>query len=178
MNQTSSEGSGRTEPTRITPFGVLLKTIGIVIIIAILLLSLAAFVPPLFHYQTANIISGSMAPEIPVDSYVLASEGNYEELEPGQIIMFDLNGTTVTHRVVSNDPAEWSVVTKGDANEREDMHPVSYSQITGIVRFHMPLLGKVLHFISGLTGKLCALGVLVVGALLVFAGSHMRRRAK
>jgi len=178
MNQTSSEGSGRTEPARITPFGVLLKTIGIVIIIAILLLSLAAFVPPLFHYQTANIISGSMAPEIPVDSYVLASEGNYEELQPGQIIMFDLNGTTVTHRVVSNDPAERSVVTKGDANEREDMHPVSYSQITGIVRFHMPLLGKVLHFISGLTGKLCALGVLVVGALLVFAGSHMRRRAK
>ena len=143
MNQTSSEGSGRTEPTRITPFGVLLKTIGIVIIIAILLLSLAAFVPPLFHYQTA-----------------------------------DLNGTTVTHRVVSNDPAERSVVTKGDANEREDMHPVSYSQITGIVRFHLPLLGKVLQFISGLTGKLCALGVLVVGALLVFVGSHMRRRAK
>ena len=178
MNQTSSAQSHRTEPSGITPFGVLLKTVGIVIIIAILLWCLTAFVPPLFGFQTATIVSGSMEPEIPVDSYVLASKGSYEELQPGQIIMFDLDGTTVTHRVVSNDPSERSVVTKGDANEREDMHPVSYSQITGIVRFHMPLLGNVLHFMSGLPGKLCALGVLVIGALLAFTGSHMRRRAK
>ena len=162
-------------PARISPFGAFLKTLGTIIIILILLICLVAFVPPLVGVRTANIVSGSMTPAIPVGSLVAATPGTCEELEQGDIIMFELDGTTVTHRVVSNDVEAREVVTKGDANDRPDMLPVSYIQIEGIVRIHVPLLGSALQFISDLTGKLCAIGVLVLGVVLVFVGGRLRR---
>ena len=62
-------------------------------------------------------------------------------------IMFDLNGTTVTHRVVSNDPSERSVVTKGDANDMEDISNTHYSDLVGVVKYHIPVLGDYLMVI-------------------------------
>ncbi len=164
-------------PGRITPLGAFLKALGIIIVILTMLIALVPFLLPRFGVQTANIVSGSMTPAIPVGSLVAVIPGTYEELEQGEIIMFELNGTTVTHRVVSNDASAREVVTKGDANDREDMLPVSYDQIEGIVKFHVPVLGNVLQFISGLTGKIVAIVILLVGAFLAFTGDRMRRRS-
>ena len=173
MNENKTSGSAR-----ITPLGALFKVIGIIIIVLTMLICLVPLLLPVFGVQTANIVSGSMTPAIPVGSLVAVTPGTYEELEQGEIIMYELNGTTVTHRVVSNDVSAREVVTKGDANDRADMLPVSYDQIEGIVRFHVPVLGSVLQFISKLYGKLVALGVLAIGVIMVYAGDHMRRRTQ
>ena len=173
MNEKETSGSAR-----ITPLGAILKALGIIIIVLTMLICLVPLMLPLFGVQTANIITGSMTPAIPVGSLVAVTSGTYEKLEQGEIIMYELNGTTVTHRVVSNDVSAREVITKGDANDREDMLPVSYDPIEGIVRFHVPVLGSVLQFISKLSGKLVAFGVLAVGLLLTFTGDRMRRRSQ
>ena len=174
MNQTSSAQSHRTEPSGITPFGVLLKTVGIVIIIAILLLCLAAFIPPLFGFQTATIVSGSMEPEIPVDSIVYVKEADPEEIEPGEVIAFNTQGSPVIHRVVENKKDTGTYVTKGDANEVEDINEVSYLSLIGRVTHHYPVLGKVLNTYTDSTGRLYLLAIIVAGGLLDILSSVLK----
>ena len=50
----------------------------------------------------------------------------------------------VTHRIVSVDREEKLVTTKGDANQVCDASPVSWENIEGKVRFHIPGIGYLL----------------------------------
>ena len=158
------------------PFGILLKTFGILIIVLILLICMISFLPGMFGWKTANIISGSMQPEIPVGSLVLVAPCSSEELDAGDIIMYRSGGSDITHRVVSNDVQERTLITKGDANEREDLSPVFYDQVEGVIRLHLPAIGNLLQFIGNTTGKIYTLGILVLGVVLVFLGGTFRRR--
>ena len=165
-----------SEKQKITPFGVILKIVGIIIIVAILLVGLLAYVPSLFGCTTASIVSGSMEPEIPVGSLVIATEVPFEEIEPGDILMFHSGGTLVTHRVVANDTVVGQLTTKGDANDSVDLSPVSYYDVVGVVRIHLPAIGSLIEDISTRTGKIYMLVLLVVGVALVLAGGCMRRK--
>lgn len=158
--------------------GFILKFIGILVIVLVILVGLMSFLPRVLGYETANIVSGSMEPAIPVGSLVLAEKTEGETLENGDIIMF-LSGTTaVTHRVISNDREEGTVRTKGDANEQEDMLPVLYDRILGKVILHVPVLGDILQFFTPWLGKVCALIVLATGAVLAWLGGRASHSAQ
>ena len=74
-----------------------------------------------------------------------------EDIKVGDIIIFQLDETTVTHRVVSiNDDNTFT--TKGDANQTEDLAPVKFENYKGKTMFSIPYLGYIVNAIKTRTG--------------------------
>ena len=171
---------------RVTPFGRFLNIIGTLIMIAAIVVALGLIVPDLIGYQSFVVISGSMEPEIPVGSMVYARETDPSTLQTGDIIVFystdavesgaaSGNIVPVTHRVVQNDTASGEIITKGDANEQNDLRPVVYNNVVGKVALHLPKIGYLASPFATLAGKLSMVMVILAGYLLTEVGSHMRR---
>ena len=107
------------------------RILGIVIIAAVILSALVLTVPKIFGRSVYHVESGSMAPAIPVGSVIYVKAVEPETIQPGDIITYALGGSTITHRVVENRFVEGEMVTKGDANEQEDIQLVPYANIVG-----------------------------------------------
>lgn len=74
-------------------------------------------VPTVFGYQVYEVQSGSMDPTLPVYSLILSKvPSNPSQLEVGDVVTFDQNGTTITHRIVESLDKQGSITyrTKGD----------------------------------------------------------------
>ena len=141
------------------------KILGSLVIVGVILVLMILSLPRLFGYETYNVISGSMEPELPVGSLILVKPAEeISKIEEGEIICFYSNATVVSHRVVSNNVFAGQVITKGDANESEDIEPVQYNEVIGIVKHHIPILGSLGAYFSSASGKL------LVGELIVCAG--------
>ena len=153
---------------------VFLRIEGIVLIIAVLLVVVPAFLPKVLGYQTYHVVSGSMEPEIPVGSLVLAKTEDPADVMVGDIIVFRKAGAVVTHRVVETRIEDEQFITKGDANEISDMQPVSFRQLLGTVRHHYAHLGTILGFFSTLFGKIFLLVIIVIGVLLQILAGKMQ----
>lgn len=97
------------------------------------------------------ILSGSMEPVIHTGSMVLV-DGQTEDIQLGDIIMYRLKETNVVHRVVDI-REDGKLVTKGDNNENEDFAPVTRPQVCGKVikmpwGFCLPYAGYISNWIS------------------------------
>lgn len=106
------------------------------------------------------VVSGSMSPGMPVGSLALAVTTPASEAAPGQVVsVVTSNGTRITHRVVSADPAT-GMILKGDANPVADLQAYTVAAVDRVV-FSVPLLGYVASWLGspwvvGLGGGLCA----------------------
>lgn len=95
-----------------------------------------------------------------------------EELQLYDIIIYEIEGKMVLHRIVgieepnAEHPSQRYFLCQGDALERADRFPVLYSQIRGIYRGEkMPLAGNFVLFMQSPAGWLCVL--LTVFVILV-----------
>ena len=95
-------------------------------------------------------------------------------IEKGDVIAFYgslENGSIITHRVVSNNSVSGEFVTKGDANAKEDMEPVSYENFLGKVTLSVPMLGGILAAVVTVPGKIAAGSMILLALVLhVIAG--------
>ena len=91
------------------------------------------FVPKILGYSQYAVLSGSMEPGIPVGAIVYDRAFSGEALEKGAVVTYELSPETlVTHRVISVDQEDQTVITQGDANNVEDASPVAWQQIVGV----------------------------------------------
>lgn len=109
-------------------------------------------------FKVFNILSPSMEPKYSVGDlvYVKAIEnGNIKGIEVGDDITFVVGEdlTVGTHRVIAIDEEKQQITTKGLANETEDP-PVHFKNVIGEVKFAIPLMGYVSHFIQNPPGNL------------------------
>ena len=113
--------------------------------------------------QLYAVMSGSMAPSLPVGSLVISGKASPSSIREGEVITYLLpdGNTRVTHRVVEVQGGRF--ITRGDANERADAAPVEPSQVLGRMVAHLPYLGYLLVFFLSREGKAILLG----GALLL-----------
>lgn len=130
------------------------------------------------------VLSGSMEPDYPTGSLIYVKNVDPFELEPGDVITFMLNETTVaTHRMVGvvpddEDPSVIRFRTKGDSNDFEDGTLVHYKNVIGSPVFVIPLLGYVSNYISQPPGLYIAgIGLLLV-ILLMFVPDILRAADK
>ena len=72
-------------------------------------------------------------------------------LEPGMIVTLEVDGQVVTHRIVAADGSGFT--TRGDANDVDDDWQGVPVDVVGVQRARIPLLGKVLTFLAGITGS-------------------------
>ena len=152
----------------------LCSIIGTAILIGVIILLIPMSTPRLFGYDMYNVVSGSMAPEIPVGSMIFVEAVDSGELKEDDIIAFYRNGSVITHRVVENNILEGKITTKGDANNTEDMAPVTYKEVIGRVRFHIPILGDLSSHLTSSFGKIYLLALIVLGLLLHLLAVRLR----
>ncbi|MCR5095981.1 MAG: signal peptidase I [Erysipelotrichaceae bacterium] len=144
-------------------FGVLLLIITMSIVVSLI-------VPRIFNMSPYVIISESMYPELKVNDVVYVKAIDLNEVKEGDIISFYMNSnalTPVTHRVVSNDISRQQFVTKGDANEKNDIIPIAYEYVLGKVMFKIPFLGAILLLLESLAGKIVFIIMFLAGVVLI-----------
>ena len=96
-------------------------------------------------------------------------------LEEGDIVVFyktESDGVPITHRVITNNKEDKTLITKGDANEHNDILPVEYGNVVGCVEFHLPVLGYLSLFLAKPIGKAVMLLILLEGYLLTVIGGR------
>ena len=112
--------------------------------------------PPQFlGFSGFRVLTGSMEPAVPTDSFVLVKTCNASEIRVNDIISFyspdeTLRGAVNTHRVIAigEENGQIFFTTKGDANLIEDKLPVPGSSLIGRVVFVSHLLGVFVRLIS------------------------------
>ena len=157
-------------------FGKLIGAIGTILLVVAIIACLGLSVPRFAGIEQYVVISGSMEPAIPVGSMVYSAQTDPSTLEAGDIIVFynnEAGSTPVTHRVVENHVADGEIITKGDANEQNDMSPVIYSNVLGKLVLHVPMLGYIAAPLGTITGKIAMGCVILAAYLLTVVGSKL-----
>ena len=118
----------------------LINIISSIILLILILIIIVIFAPKLFSIEPMVVVSGSMEPSYMKGSllYVKESAGG---IQTGDVITFYRNGELVTHRVVEINTDEKTYITKGDANQVNDVQPVAWSDVVGVPVFDIPVLG-------------------------------------
>ena len=120
-----------------------------------------------------------MEPAIPTGSLVYIQEMEPEDVEADDVIAFygaKDSASIITHRVVENRVLMGEFITKGDANQTEDMNPVSYENFIGKVVKSYPEIGEIAQILTGPEGKVIAGGVIVAAVVLQILASMFERR--
>jgi signal peptidase I len=120
-------------------------------------------------YSFYVVLSGSMEPSIKTGSVIgVREEEKYEVKDIVTVKILENPNETYTHRIVKileeNDEIEY--VTKGDANESEDIQTASEDLIIGKKLFSLPLLGYVVNFAKNPTGFIL---MVIVPAIIIIA---------
>lgn len=165
--------------TKKSPAAVACSALGTILLIFLVLACIPLTLPRIFGYQIYTVVSGSMEPAIPVGSLVYISPTDPSEVEEDDVIAFygaRDSASIVTHRVVSNSNVMGEFITKGDANETEDMNPVSYDNYIGKVVLSIPVLGGIAQVFTSTPGKILAGCVIGVAVLLHLLASFIHKR--
>lgn len=143
--------------------------VSVVLILAVLLLVFTAF-SPVKSIQILRVMSGSMEPKIKVGGVVIVNKIPTESLKVGDVITFtssDDQNMTVTHRLVEiKDQEDGKVfLTRGDANQSNDIGEVRPDQVKGKVLLSVPFLGYISVWIKQPLGF--ALMVILPAVLII-----------
>src|SRR5699024_9486081 len=132
-------------------------------------------VPAVVGGHTATVLSGSMAPRLPVGSVLVDKPVKAGSLETGDIITYVSENSLVTHRIVrirhtEDGPA---FITQGDANDTPDREPVQPAQIRGELWYHVPYIGTVRDALTSPSGLVMAgSGVVLLTAVRFLVRLH------
>ncbi len=98
-----------------------------------------------FKYGSLVIATESMTGEINKGDVIFFEEYDKQTIEEGTVIIFEDHDVLVVHRVVEIEIINGNVhyYTKGDANEDNDVGFRTTSDIVGLVRYKLPMVGHV-----------------------------------
>ena len=139
------------------------------LLLILVLVCIPLTVPRFFGVRIYSVISGSMEPAIPTGSLLYITEAQPEEIKEEEVIAFygvKDSASIITHRVIENRVVMGEFITKGDANQTQDMNPVPYDNFIGKVAYTIPKAGKAAELFTSLEGKVLAAGVIAAAVLL------------
>jgi len=136
------------------------------LVIAILLIA----VPKLFGVEFRAVLTGSMTPDIPVGALVVIVPTEAKNIKIGDDITFVTGSEkVVTHRVVRIDRAKNEFTTWGIANDPSAIDaPNKYENILGVVKIHIPFVGRIFGWIATLSGKIIMATAIIAIYMLTF----------
>ena len=169
----------KKKKNRKNPVAAICSALGTLLLIIIVVACLPLTVPKVFGYEMYTVISGSMEPSIPTGSLVYIKDMEPQDVADGDVIAFygghDSNAI-ITHRVVKNRVVMGEFVTKGDANEKEDMNPIPYMNFLGRVELSIPVVGELAQMLTSMEGKIAAGTLIGVAVILQLLASLLDRR--
>jgi len=122
-----------------------LRLLAATYLIALAALLAATLLPVLIGWRPYLITSGSMQPDVPAGSVVLADRDGTLSATVGDVVVVHdpaRPGHLLAHRIAAVRP-DGALITKGDANAGRDTAPVPPTGVIGRVRAVVPLLGTV-----------------------------------
>lgn len=124
----------------------------------------------LFGYTFFQVATGSMSNTIEIGDVIIVKIT--EEIEENDIIVYEEEGSYITHRLISKNGEE--LIAKGDANNSEDK-PIKLEQVLGKVEIIIPKLGMWRDII--MTPEIIGL-IIVVIVLLSFVFFYNKNGGK
>lgn len=121
------------------------------------------------------VLSGSMEPAIQTGGLVF-TDTRQKTPEIGDIITYRIKDSQVTHRVIRKEKGK--LITKGDANDEEDLVSVNADQVIGKVVFTIPFLGYVAAFIRQKTVFAILILMILQELLFITQNERKERRAR
>lgn len=115
------------------------------------------YTPKTLKMDMKVVETGSMAPTIkPYSLIYIKPYDKFEDYRVGDIVTFTDNyqQKSFTHRIVEIDEQTQSFVTKGDANEENDLGKTSAEYAEGKVEATIPYLGYLVKFLRYTTVKI------------------------
>ncbi len=139
-----------------------IEKLGLVLLISMIIIITLIIVETRLNFKLLVVQSGSMTPTISVGSLVLAApEKDYQLNDivafiPPTSNSYDSNQTLITHRIIKQYKSEnvTMFVTKGDANNNQDMNALNEELIVGKVKYSFAGLGYAVDFIKSTPGFL------------------------
>ena len=153
---------------------VICRLFGWIMLLGVIAALVPVTVPRFMGYEIYNVVSGSMEPEMPVGSIAYVKVIDPVMLEDGEIAAYATEGSVIMHRVVSNHKVEGYLITKGDANEDEDIKEVQYANVRGRVVKYYPVIGQLMMLLANTLGKVLLLCLALCGVLLNVIAGRMR----
>lgn len=142
-----------------SPVSAICSSLGTILLVLLIVACIPFTLPRILNYQAYTVISGSMEPAIETGSLVYIGPVEPQDVEAEDVIAFyggrDSNAI-ITHRVVENRVIMGEFITKGDANQTNDMNPVPYDELIGRVELTIPKFGVLAQMMSGMQGKIAA----------------------
>ena len=148
-----------------------------ILILAVVGLAIALAGVRVLGYTPYAILSPSMTPQYQVGDLVYVKSCPPEEIEVGDVLTFVANENllVVTHRVADVDRENRCFVTKGDANNSEDLAPVLYENVLGTVRFSLPKLGYVSTYLTSPSGRYAGAAIILTLILLLILPEFFKK---
>lgn len=167
--------------------GTIIGTILCIILIPILIVNVTMIikgytnsskVPTFLGYAPMIVLTDSMFPDIKSGDLIIIKSVDAEEIREGDVISFfdpDGSGTSVvTHRVMSITKEKGlAFITKGDANNAEDLSPVPADNLVGLYQTVIPGAGNVAMFLQTTPGLVVCVALPMV---LLIAYELIRRK--
>lgn len=116
--------------------------------------------PKFFGFSTATVLSGSMEPTFSAGDILVFREA--DSYSVGDIVIFSQGDALVTHRIV--DETSDGFVTRGDANNSNDIQALDEENIEGVMLCAVPFIGQVFTFLRTPLGILV---LVIIGFLLI-----------
>ena len=160
------------------PLAVICSTLGTLALVALIAACVPLTIPRMLGYELYTVVSGSMEPAIPTGSLVYVENMDPTEVQEGDVIAFySVQGgsAVITHRVVTNSTVMGEFITKGDANEENDMSPIPYYYIGRVVK-SIPRVGSMAQTFTSSTGKLAAASLMGLGVILHLLAAVLNRK--
>ena len=122
----------------------------------IVLIIMVILVSGIFTHTIVAIGSNSMVPIYERGDAVIYKKTKAKDVKIGEIIAFKKDGRIITHRVINKkkNEADYTFITKGDANNAPDSSRVEEKELLGVVKYRIKYLGyPTLWFNDLYTGK-------------------------
>jgi signal peptidase len=155
------------------------------LLLGLVLVAIAATaLPAVWGWHTYVVLSGSMAPTIPMGSLVVTRPVALGEVQLADVISFarrDAPDMVITHRVVAKlqRGSELQLSTQGDANNTADSWTVGAADRVERVQFHLPYLGYAVNAAARPQARaLLIVGILLYLILQVLTGALSRAGAR
>lgn len=136
-------------------------------------------VPSIGGYLPLIVLTDSMYPEIHGGDLIICHKGDPEDVQEGDVIaFFDPAGngqSIVSHRVleITEQDGKIAYITKGDANNAEDMMPATEDDLVGVYVKRIPGAGNIAMFMQSTTGLIVCV---VLPIILLIAYDVIRRK--
>ena len=134
-------------------------------------------IPSFFGWKPFIVLSNSMEPTFEIGDLILVKEN--DPIHINSVIAYLKDKYVITHRVIDKiyDDGGYYYLTKGDANETNDDYKVYDSEIEGIYRYKIRVLGNVALFLQSTKGIIICFFVFV-GLIIIKQQSEMWKLKK